>query len=396
MVGHGRITTRRLMAVACAGLLTFGSLLAFLGATLPELRARLGFDMARSGTLFSFLFLPQIPMSFVAGPLIDRFGKKPILVLGSLTAAAALLGIGLASSYKVLAALVCFLGLGASFVNSSSNTLVPDLYPENPSSAMNLGNVFFSLGAVFFPLVVTLFSARLGLTLTMGLIALFVALPGVLALLQTFPPALAGPGFKWDDVRKATLDPSILSLAVVLLFYSALETSTGGWLRIYAEQAFGASARVSGLILTAFFGSMMVGRLAASFIAKKLRGSWLVMGSAVGALLGLVLLSLAPDIRVATGGAVICGLFYGPIFPTTAGTASTYFPRIFGTVFGILMVVAFTGSMALPLAIGYIAKDTTVRNGIWMIAASAVLLVIAQCVFVVHERRRFLRIVASG
>jgi len=67
------------MGTACAGLFTFGVMTSFLGATLPELSTRLNFDLTRGGALFSFLYLPQIPMVFLAGPLIDRFGKKPVL-----------------------------------------------------------------------------------------------------------------------------------------------------------------------------------------------------------------------------------------------------------------------------------------------------------------------------
>ena len=291
---------------------------------------------------------------------------------------------------------VFLLGLGASFVNSGSNTLVPGLYPDNPSSAMNLGNVFFSLGAVSFPLAITLMASRIGLAATMALIAVLVALPGVLALFQTFPQAGSAGGFNWDDVRKAVFDPSILLLAIVLLFYSSLETSTGGWLRTYLEQEFHVSTRSSGLLLTLFFGTMMAGRLAASQIGRKMRGSLLVAGASLGAVVGLALLALAPDARSATAGIVLCGLCYGPIFPTTAGTARTYFPRIFGTVFGILMLVAFTGSMTLPAVIGYVAKGATVRSGIWLICATALLLVAFQACFVIYERRRLLRVTVKA
>jgi DHA1 family bicyclomycin/chloramphenicol resistance-like MFS transporter len=75
-------------------------------------------------------------MSFVAGPLIDRFGKKPVLASGSLLCALALASISVAPSYKLLAMLVFAVGLGGSCINSGSNTLVPDLYPVNPSAAL--------------------------------------------------------------------------------------------------------------------------------------------------------------------------------------------------------------------------------------------------------------------
>lgn len=378
------------MATACAGLFTFGIMTSFLGATLPELSTRLSFDLARSGTLFSFLYLPQIPMVFLAGPIIDRFGKKPVLAGGFLFCAAALVGMAYAPSYAVLGALLLVLGLGGSSAMSASNTLIPDLYPENPSSALNLGNIFFGVGAIFFPWVVTLMTARLGLQATLWFIALVVAGVAVVALAQTFPPAGSAGGFDWREARRVALDPAVILLAWVLFFYSAVEISTAGWIRTYLEQGFHSSSQASKIILTVFWAMMMTGRLAASQVVKKVRGPRLVLGASFGALVGLLLMALAPNAQVATAGIVICGLSYAPVFPTTAGTASTYFSKLFGTVFGILMTLALLSGAVVPPAIGYIAQRTSVRAGIWLLASNAILLLVTQAIFNRYELRRFL------
>ena len=152
MTSKNQTSTPYLMGTACAGLFTFGVMTSFLGATLPELSARSGFDLARSGTLFSFLYLPQVPMVFLAGPLIDRFGKKLVMAAGFLCSAAALVGMAYTPSYAVLGTLLVMLGLGSCSAMAAANTLIPDLYPTNPSSALNLGNTFFGVGAFFFPL----------------------------------------------------------------------------------------------------------------------------------------------------------------------------------------------------------------------------------------------------
>ncbi len=271
-----------LMATACAGTFAFGTLVAFLGATLPELRARFGFDIAQGGTLISLLFLPQIPMSFIAGPLIDRFGKKPVLASGSLLCAAALASISVAPNYQVLAMLVFVVGLGGSCINSGSNTLVPDLYPVNPSAALNLANSFFSLGTVGFPVLVTLMARRFGLAPALVLMGVSNAIPGVLSLTQRFPAARSKGGLNWPLIRSALLNKSVLLLALVVFLYSSLEASTAGWLRTYFEQQFSSSAQTSGGILVAFFTAMLVGRLAASEITKRVRGSIVVAACAAG------------------------------------------------------------------------------------------------------------------
>jgi FHS family glucose/mannose:H+ symporter-like MFS transporter len=383
--------TRYLMATACAGLFTFGIMTSFLGATLPELSARLGFDLTRSGTLFSFLYFPQIPMVFLAGPLIDRFGKKPVLVTGFLLSAAALVGMAYAPSYAALGALLVVLGLGGSSAMSASNTLIPDLYPENPSSAFNLANIFFGVGAVFFPWVVTLMTVRLGLPATLWMIALLVAAVAVGGLLETFPPAHAAGGFDWGEARRVALDPAVIMLAWVLFFYSALEISTAGWIRTYLEKDFQASAKISQILLTSFWVAMMLGRLAASQVVKRLRGPRLVLGASLVATVGLAIMAIAPSVTVATVGIVICGLAFAPVFPTTAGTASTYFSKLFGTVFGILMTLALLSGAVVPPLVGYVAQQTTVRASLWLLAAIAVLLVATQAIFNRYEKRRLLR-----
>jgi FHS family glucose/mannose:H+ symporter-like MFS transporter len=376
------------MGTACAGLFTFGIMTSFLGATLQEWSARLAFDLARGGALFSFLYFPQIPMVFLAGPLIDRFGKKPVLVTGFLFSAGALVGMAYAPSYAVLGGLLIVLGLGSSAAMAAANTLIPDLYPDNPSSALNLGGIFFGVGAIFFPWVVTLMTSRLGLAATLWMIALLVAAVSVVGLLQTFPPVRAVGGFDWNEAGRLTFNPAVILLAWILFFYSAIEISTAGWIRTYLESEFRSSAQSSSAILTSFWIALMLGRLAASQIVKRVRGPSLVLYAAFGAILGLVLMAIAPSVPIATAGILLCGLSFAPVFPTTAGTASTYFSRIFGTVFGILMAHALLSGAIVPRAVGYVAQRSSVRSGLWLLAGIAALLFLAQALFLRYEKRK--------
>jgi len=390
MTSQNQTSTPYLMGTACAGLFTFGVMTSFLGATLPELSARSGFDLTRSGTLFSFLYLPQVPMVFLAGPLIDRFGKKLVLAAGLLCSAAALVGMAYAPTYALLGALLVMLGLGGSSAMAAANTLIPDLYPENPSSALNLGGIFFGVGAVFFPWLVALMARRLGLVATLWFIALLVGLVAVVALVQKFPRASMAEGFDWDQAFSLAINPAVIILAGVLFFYSALEISTAGWIRTFLEKDLAVSSESSKIILTSFWIMMMLGRLIASQVVKRVRGPQLLLGCSVGAIAGLVLMALAPNMLIATAGIILCGLSYAPVFPTTAGTASTYFARIFGTVFGMLMTLALLSGAVIPPAIGYVAQHQSVRAGIWMLAGIAFLFMVTQGIFNRYERRKLL------
>ena len=388
MTSRHQTATPYLMATACAGVFTFGVMTSFLGATLPELSARSGFDLSRSGTLFSFLYLPQVPMVFLAGPLIDRFGNKLVLAAGFLFSAAALVGMAYTPTYALLGALLVILGLGSSSAMAAANT--PTLYPQNPSSALNLGNTFFSVGAFFFPLLVVVLTRSVGLVATMWFVAVLVGLVAFVALAQKFPPASMAVGFDWNEAMSVAVNPAVIILAFVLFFYTAIEVSTPGWIRTFLERDLGTSTQSSKIILTAFWVMMALGRLIASHVVKKVHGPYFVLGCSVCAIVGLFLIVLAPNVIVATAGVVICGLTYGPIFPTTAGTASTYFTRIFGTVFGILMALALLSGAVVPRAVGYVAQHQSVRSGIWILVSIAVLLMLTQIIFINYERKKLL------
>jgi MFS transporter, FHS family, glucose/mannose:H+ symporter len=295
-----------------------------------------------------------------------------------------------APSYAVLGALLVMLGLGGCSAMAAANTLIPDLYPKNPSSALNLGGIFFGVGAVFFPGLVALMALRLGLVATLWSIALLVGLVALVALAQRFPPAGMAGGFDWPQARSLMTNPAVIILACVLFFYSALEVSTSGFIRTFLEKDLAASSESSKIIYTSFWIMMMLGRLIASQVVKRVRGPQLLLGCSAGAIVGLLLMVLAPNVGIATAGIILCGLCYAPVFPTTAGTASTYFSRIFGTVFGMLMTPALLSGAVVPPAIGYVAQHQSVRAGIWVLAGIAVLLLVTQGIFNSYERRKLL------
>jgi len=202
-------------------------------------------------------------------------------------------------------------------------------------------------------------------------------------------------GFDWAQAKSVAINPAVVILASVLFFYSALEISTAGWIRTFLEKDLSVPAESSKIILASFWIMMMLGRLIASQVVKRVRGPQLVLGCSVGALAGLLLTALASNMAMAAAGIILCGLCYAPVFPTTAGTASTYFSHIFGTVFGMLMTPALLSGAVVPPAIGYVAQHQSVRAGIWILAGIAFLLLMTQGIFNAYERRKLLPPVAG-
>ena len=387
MVAALPTSRKALMATACGGLLLYGVLTAFLGAAMPQLQARLALTPGLCGLLFSFLYLPQILVVSAVGPLIDRFGTRFAFSLGAVLCAGGFAGAGCAGSYGLLAGAMLVLGAGGSLLSSASNTLVADLYPENSGSALNVGHALFGLGAVFFPAAVILTENRMGLLPSIGMTLLLSGCIAVLALACHFPNRHAGRIFNWRAARGTISDPAVLIMSAVVFLTTALAVSIGGWLRLYMEQQFSTSGSASGMILTLFWGLIMAGRLASSQVLKVARGPQLVLWCSVSMLLGLLVLTMAPDPAVAVVGVIVCGVSYGPIYPTTVGSAGRHFRKYFATVFGGMQAAGLIGGMVLPAAIGWVAKNASIGAGLWLLVAAATLLVALQAMFVWYERR---------
>ena len=375
------------MATACGGLLLYGVLTAFLGASMPQLRARLALTPGLCGLLFSFLYLPQILVVSAVGPLIDRFGTRFAFSLGAVLCAGGFASAGYAGSYGLLAGAMLVLGVGGSLLSSASNTLVAELYPENSGAALNVGHALFSLGAVFFPAMVMLTESRMGLLPSIGMTLLLSGGIAVLPLAYHFPNRHAGRAFNWREAQGTISDPAVLIMSAVVFLTTALAVSIGGWLRLYMEQQFSTSGSASGMILTLFWGLTMAGRLASFQALKVARGPQLVLWCSVSMLVGLLVLMMAPGPAVAVVGVIVCGVSYGPIYPTTVGSAGRHFRKYFATVFGGMQAAGLIGGMLLPAAIGWVAKNATIGTGLWLLVAAGTLLVALQAMFVWYERR---------
>src|SRR5690348_12037458 len=87
----GKIRIGLLGGAANAGMLVFGVVMALLGAVLPALSARIGFDLAQAGQLFLVMNLCMLVCSLGLGPAMDRIGMKAPMTLGPLAVGGALL-----------------------------------------------------------------------------------------------------------------------------------------------------------------------------------------------------------------------------------------------------------------------------------------------------------------
>jgi fucose permease len=256
------VSRKFLTAAACSGAFVYGVVIILIGVTLGAFAERLSMPGATLGFYFFFFLNIGVFIAFFAvGPLIDRIGKKAVLVIGTFIVGVCMILAGISQSYQMICLWMFLLGAGAAGINGGGNTLVNDLYPENPSKALNLVNIFFSFGFVALPLIASWLMVNLGLTALMIVAAILCFVPTVLYGINKFPPPTMGSAFKLNEAGKAVSEPLVILLALVLFCYIGLEVSTSGWSRSFLEAEHGIGTSLALLSLAGFGIAMMIGRL---------------------------------------------------------------------------------------------------------------------------------------
>jgi FHS family glucose/mannose:H+ symporter-like MFS transporter len=366
-----QVNRTALFGGAAAGIFVFGIVMAILGTLfgLPEMRERLRIDLAEQGNIILLLYAGIFTATVIAGPLIDAIGNKAILVVSSALVAGAMVGFAYAHSYGSVVGPALLLGFGGGGLNISANALVSDVYGEKRGSMLNVLGTFYGVGALCIPLLAAVIEGHFTIAQMLMICAGLAALCAVVFVALKFPAAQTAQTFSWREALRVARYPGVLALGLVLFCQSGNEACVGGWTSTYAGTA-GLGARTATLILAGFWAALMVGRLvvarALTFVGKQ----ELVVGSAVGAVVGAGILLATPASRgqaraegMLAAGVVVLGLSYAGIFPTALAMAGDEYRKMAGTVFGLLFAIALVGGMTFPWAVGEISQYAGVRMG---------------------------------
>lgn len=356
---------RRLFWAACGGMFVFGIVLAVLGALfgLPEMRGRIGVDLAQQGNIFLTLFFGVLVSTLLTGPVFDSFGSKTVLVASAVIVTASLVAFSTARSVPAAIVAAFALGFGGGGLNTAANALIADLYVEERGAMLNYLGMFFGFGALFIPLLAASITNILGITELLLIGAGMAAATALAYILLAFPPPAEKVGFSiFASIAASTKHRGVMLFATLLFFQSGNESSVGGWTSTYVG-SLGASPRAATWILTGYWAALMAGRLLSGWIVNGLGKERLVLLSGIGSAAGAAILYMSSSIPMLATGAVVIGLSFAAIYPTTLAMAADRYQRNAGTIFGLLFAVGLIGGMLFPWALGHISQNAGVRAG---------------------------------
>ena len=333
------------------------------------------------GNLTLALFLTSAIVQLIIGPLVDKFGYKPVAIGGYLVAAAAMLALEMAPNVEMAIFGCILLGIGAMCLNTVGNTLIPVVLfgGKDPARASNFGNAFFGLGLVVTPLLFSFVDWKVALFI---LVALFVV-GLLLALSTTFPQV--STGYQFSMALNVLGKPAVLIGIVALFCYISLESSMSTWSKPYVTEMLGGvndptAVQRAGFALSLFGVAMMVGRFATSAIKNLTAiGVRLIAGAAVVATLAIITMITTSSGTVAVACVALTGLVFAPIFPTIIGvTFAKFDPSLYGSIFGIMFSIGLLGATFVPKIIGDLSQGAggSVQASLKIVAAIAAALVI--------------------
>jgi hypothetical protein len=114
--------------------------------------------------------------------------------------------------------------------------------------------------------------------------------------------------------------------SLLLFFQFGNEWSMAGWLPLFLIRRLGISPKDSLLLLALYWASLLVGRIISQFILKRVNRAWLLIGSILSALLGMIVLASTNNLFGAVMGILFVGAGFASIYPLVVEKIAHRFP----------------------------------------------------------------------
>ncbi|GAA4763059.1 MFS transporter [Stakelama sediminis] len=318
------------------------------------------------GTLSSLFFWVYAPMQIIVGLLLDRFGARRFLLLGSFCCAAGTLMFAATNLVGVAGAGRMLTGFGASFAFVGALWLVnhwfaPERFALLSGGVNAVGMIGVAAGAVGLSDAVTDFGWR-PVFLVTGAAGLLLVLLIYFFLHEPASPAAAaqtGPVEHVRDSLKTVLgDGRVWALSLVgLLYYMPVNVYGGLWGTTELVRNHHFTTVAAETDVSMIFWGMALGSVAGGWFSDRIgHRKYLVLGGAVlttcayGAALYLPASALGEGVLL-----LAAGFFGGFQMLTFAMAKEGQDNRVVGTVVAFVNMVGIAGALIFQPLVGYLA-----------------------------------------
>jgi MFS family permease len=344
------------------GFLVFGTYHSLWTTCLSELKREANLSDGDVGTLLTVGSLCSIPLQFLSGSLLHRFGAK-VFPAVCLLLMANLLAVGVLRSHAELVPVFMIAAVGFGLFNISINASA--LHQEHVTSVRRLPTLhaLFSLGGIIGSVIGgVLLAGHVRLQLIYFLPVLLMILSAV--FLRAMTADLAGD----DDVAKPPVfDREVVCNRALRRFVPLSMAAVMGegilyaWPVIYLRDDLHAAAFVGASGLLVFYAAMCVGRFGLTYLQGRFGRLGVVQISGFLIAVGMGIALATTYVPLTITGFLVAGLGYSACYPNMLSIAGSIVP---GRPRGVSSFVQPLGSVAGllgPTIIGLLSDATSLR-----------------------------------
>lgn len=347
---------------------------------LPLYADRFGASGTQIGILVLSYSAAQLLFAPVWGRLSDRFGRRPILIIGLLGSAASYLVFAYAASLSVLLLSRTMAGIGGANI-PVAQAYIADITPrESRAGNMGLIGAAFGLGFIFGPAiggVLAPVAAELP-----GLAAAGLCAGNALLALVLLPESLTrgerakigetrAPRSRREELQVILRSPRFVRVLILSFIFTTAFSIMHPIFPLFASGRFGLNERDVGWLF-AFIGlisAVMQGGVV-RLLAPRIGEVSLVRASAVPFVVGFIVIGAASSVPMLLGGLALLAVGFGGTLPSLVSLLSRSAPEeLQGGSLGVGQSVGALARIVGPFVAG-VLWDTLGSSSPYFVAAA--------------------------
>jgi predicted MFS family arabinose efflux permease len=366
---------RSLVFSAFTAFAAFGSFWGVWGASVPRVQDQAGISDGELGFALLFVGAGALPAMLLIGRALDRWGLR---VAAAVIGLLGLVGAGLAVTAVDLPSLCA--GLAVAGASSGAADVAMNAVAGRAETVAGRPVITRAHGTFSALVVATSLGTGAVSAASWPLAVPFVAVAvlsvvAAAALAKTLPPGAADAG---EGTARAALPPVTRSLLIPLLLVGVLgtlafasENAHQSWSAVFAQDELHAGAWPTTVAPAVFAATVAITRFSAGGLTEA-HARPVLLGGALTATLGALVVAASPNLPVAAVGLVLGGAGTAVLFPTLLGIVSRNVEEAYrGRATSIVGTVSYLGFLLGPVYVGLWADATGLRGAMVAVAALA-------------------------
>lgn len=358
-------------------------------------------DLHGISTVISMMGIGRIITILFAGDFSDRFGRKPVLIVGMIANAVFLTGLMFSSSMLMAAIFSLFLGFANSFDDAAAYPALSEAFPAKSASMNSLVKAAMSLAQFVLPFIVAVIPNS---SVTLGILAVVVVIDLVMIIMSRFAPQDTVPESPAEKAEEKVIAQEndgkankpkmkvdgigLISLGFTISFTFYVYTQ---YIPNFGTSVLGLSDVAAKSLMSWYAIFSLISVFVTTILVTKIKPIILVILYPLIALAFLVLMIVFPSPMMARVTSAVVGFFAaGGVWQLGLAVLTQYFPQKKGKVTGYYSFAAALTYFVGPFISSFIISTTaaSVLQVFW-IDAFVTLVGVAIAVFVQLRNKKY-------